>query len=177
MVSSPAVPRCHRAASSDRSAGDPELWQHAAGAELPEGTRPGNAYYVGPLATCLLSTVATAMLAVATGTDTVGEAVVLGLVVGVGLAAAVAFVGGVFDPHQIEVPVRVRGTARCDGQPGVPAVGEPRHRASAGWTTGRRGAARSLAASGCWGLVPAGLGCTGSSRVSFQAIGTRGSGV
>jgi hypothetical protein len=48
----------------------------------------------------LLSTVATAMLAVATGTDTVGEAIVLGLVVGIGLAAAVAFVGGVFDPHK-----------------------------------------------------------------------------
>jgi hypothetical protein len=75
-------------------------WQQAAGAEVPEGTRPGIAYYVGPLATCLLSTVATAMLAVATGTDTVGEAVVLGLVVGVGVAAAVAFVGGVFDPHK-----------------------------------------------------------------------------
>jgi Protein of unknown function (DUF1761) len=75
-------------------------WQHAAAAEVPEGTRPGIAYYVGPLATCLLSTVATAMLAVATGTDTVGEAIVLGLVVGIGLAAAVAFVGGVFDPHK-----------------------------------------------------------------------------
>jgi hypothetical protein len=75
-------------------------WQHAAGAQVPEGTRPGIAYYVGPLATCLLSTVATALLAVATGTDTVGEAIVLGLVVGVGVAAAVAFVGGVFDPHK-----------------------------------------------------------------------------
>lgn len=75
-------------------------WQRAAGAELPEGTRPGIAYYVGPLATCFLSTVATAMLALATGTDTFGEAIVLGLVVGIGLAAAVAFVGGVFDPHK-----------------------------------------------------------------------------
>src|SRR5918992_1909646 len=75
-------------------------WQRAAGAAPPEQTRPGAAYYVGPLVTCLLSTVATAMLANATGTDTLGEAIVLGLVVGIGLAAAVGFVGGVFDPHK-----------------------------------------------------------------------------
>jgi Protein of unknown function (DUF1761) len=75
-------------------------WQHASGVEVPEGTRPGIAFYVGPLATCFLSTVATAMLALATGTDTVGEAIVLALVVGIGYAAAVAFVGGIFDPHK-----------------------------------------------------------------------------
>jgi ABC-type dipeptide/oligopeptide/nickel transport system permease subunit len=75
-------------------------WQRAAGVETPEGTRPGIAYYIGPIATCLLSTVPTATLALATGTDTFGEAIVLGLVVGIGFAAAVAFVGGIFDPHQ-----------------------------------------------------------------------------
>jgi hypothetical protein len=44
-------------------------WQRASGAESPEGQRPGIAYYIGPLFTCFLSTVATAMFAMATATD------------------------------------------------------------------------------------------------------------
>jgi hypothetical protein len=80
-------------------------WQRASGIEIAEGQRPGVAFYVGPLATCFLSTVATAMLALATGTDTFGEAVVLGLVAGIGYAAAVAFVGGIFDPHKSQPQV------------------------------------------------------------------------
>jgi Protein of unknown function (DUF1761) len=75
-------------------------WQRSSGVDIPEGEQPGAAFYIGPLATCLLSTIATAMLAVVTGTDTVGEAIVLALVVGIGYAAAVAFVGGIFDPHK-----------------------------------------------------------------------------
>jgi Protein of unknown function (DUF1761) len=75
-------------------------WQRASGAEMPEGQRPGIAFYLGPLVTCFLSTVATAMLALTTATDTLGEAIVLGVVVGIGYAAAVAFVGGIFDPHK-----------------------------------------------------------------------------
>jgi hypothetical protein len=75
-------------------------WQRASGVAMPEGTQPGIAFYVGPFVTCLLSTVATALLAAATGTDTFAEAIVLGLVVGIGYAAAVAFVGGIFDPHK-----------------------------------------------------------------------------
>ena len=34
------------------------------------------------------------------GTDSFGEAIVLALVVGIGYAAAVAFVGGIFDTHK-----------------------------------------------------------------------------
>jgi hypothetical protein len=75
-------------------------WQRASGVEIREDQRPGVAFYVGPLVTCFLSTIATAMLALATSTDTFGEALVLGLVVGIGYAAAVAFVGGIFDPHK-----------------------------------------------------------------------------
>jgi Protein of unknown function (DUF1761) len=75
-------------------------WQRASGIVVPEGERPGAAFYIGPLLTCFLSTVATAMLALATATDTFAEAIVLGLVAGIGYAAAVAFVGGIFDPHK-----------------------------------------------------------------------------
>jgi hypothetical protein len=75
-------------------------WQRSSGVEMPEGEQPGMAFYIGPFATCLLSTIATAMLAVVTATDTFGEAIVLALVVGLGYAAAVAFVGGIFDPHK-----------------------------------------------------------------------------
>jgi hypothetical protein len=55
---------------------------------------------VGPFVTCLLSAIATTVLEHVSRTDTVGEALVLGLVVGIGYAAAVAFVGGIFDPHK-----------------------------------------------------------------------------
>jgi hypothetical protein len=75
-------------------------WQRAGGVEIPEGQRPGPAFYLGPLLTCLLATVATAMLAVATGSTTFGEGVVLGVVLGVGVAAAVVFVVGIFDTHK-----------------------------------------------------------------------------
>jgi Protein of unknown function (DUF1761) len=75
-------------------------WQRASGFVLPEGERPGVAFYIGPLVTCFLSTVATAIFALATATDTFAEAIVLGLVAGIGYAAAVAFVGGIFDPHK-----------------------------------------------------------------------------
>lgn len=67
---------------------------------MPEGERPSPAFYIGPLATCFLATVATGMLALATASDTFGEAIALGLVVGLGNAATVAFVGGMFDPHK-----------------------------------------------------------------------------
>jgi hypothetical protein len=40
------------------------------------------------------------MLALATTSDTIGEAIALGLVIGLGIAAAVAFVAGMFDPHK-----------------------------------------------------------------------------
>jgi hypothetical protein len=75
-------------------------WQRAVGFEMPEGEHPGPAFYIGPLATCFVSTAATGMLALATTSDTIGEAIALGLVIGLGIAATVAFVGGMFDPHK-----------------------------------------------------------------------------
>jgi iron(III) transport system permease protein len=36
-------------------------WARSAGVELPEGEQPGAAFYIGPFATCLVSTIATAL--------------------------------------------------------------------------------------------------------------------
>lgn len=63
-----------------------------------ENTSP--AFYLMPLITCALTALALAMLAQATATDTFGEGLTLGLVVGIGVAAAVVFVTGVFDPKR-----------------------------------------------------------------------------
>lgn len=61
---------------------------------------PGPSYYIGPFITCLVATIATAMLAVATGSDTVAEGISLGLVTGVGLVGSALFVTGFFDPKK-----------------------------------------------------------------------------
>ena len=67
-------------------------WIAASGYTSPtEGMSASNAFYVFPAVTCLVAVIALALLAKATGTDTVSEAVVLGLVVGIGVAGAVIF--------------------------------------------------------------------------------------
>ncbi|MGH2554224.1 MAG: DUF1761 domain-containing protein [Actinomycetota bacterium] len=76
-------------------------WIRASGIQMPEGA-PGTAFYVGPFATCLVATIATAMLVEATGSDTLGEGIVLGLVLGIGLALTTLFVTGIFDPKKPE---------------------------------------------------------------------------
>jgi hypothetical protein len=74
-----------------------KAWQKAMGwdGNAPEGA--GAVIYVVPLATCFVATLATALLAAATGTDTLGEGVVLAIVVGIGLSASVLAVTGMFD--------------------------------------------------------------------------------
>jgi hypothetical protein len=79
-----------------------KAWQRSMGWEPPEDFRPGPEFYIGPFITCLLATVAVAMVAASTATDTVAEGVVLGVVAGIGIAGAVLFVTGVFDPKKPE---------------------------------------------------------------------------
>lgn len=75
-----------------------KAWIASSGAATPqEGQRPSATFYVVPLLTCFVSTVATAMIAISSGTDTVAEGIMLGLVVGIGFAAALAVLGGVFE--------------------------------------------------------------------------------
>lgn len=56
--------------------------------------------YVGPAAFYLIAAIATGLLAAATGTDTLSEGVVLGLVLGVGYALTVTATDAVFDPNK-----------------------------------------------------------------------------
>jgi uncharacterized protein DUF1761 len=77
-----------------------KAWQRAGGLQTPEGQRPGPAYIIGPAITCLIATLALAMLAEATGTTKFGQGIVLGLVTGVGIAAPIVAVTGLFDPRK-----------------------------------------------------------------------------
>ncbi|HET9084832.1 MAG TPA: DUF1761 domain-containing protein [Candidatus Limnocylindrales bacterium] len=56
--------------------------------------------YAGPAVFYLIASGVTAILAKATGTDTVSEGVVLGLMVGVGYALTVTATDAVFDPNK-----------------------------------------------------------------------------
>jgi hypothetical protein len=56
--------------------------------------------YAGPALFYLIASIATGLLATATGTDTLGEGAILGLVVGVGYALVVTATDAVFDPNK-----------------------------------------------------------------------------
>ena len=65
-------------------------WIEASGYTSPtSGFSSGQGFYLFPAVTCLLAVIAVALLANAVGADTAGEGLVLGLVVGVAVAAAV----------------------------------------------------------------------------------------
>jgi hypothetical protein len=74
-----------------------KAWQRAGGTEPPEG-RPSAKYYVGPLVTCFIATIATSWLAFSTASNTVGEGIVLGIVVAVGYALTLTVLSGLFEP-------------------------------------------------------------------------------
>jgi uncharacterized membrane protein len=78
-----------------------KAWMAAGGMQMPaEGQRPGPAIYVVPLIGSVLSAIALGMFAVATGTDTIGEGIVLGLVVGVGFAISISLVTATFESNK-----------------------------------------------------------------------------
>jgi hypothetical protein len=64
-------------------------WMRAGGVDVPEDERPGVGIYLVPLVGALLSSIALGMLAEASGTDTAGEGLVLGIVAALGFALAV----------------------------------------------------------------------------------------
>ena len=65
-------------------------WVTASGYESPtSGMSSTNAFYIAPIVTSFVSVIATALLAKATGTDTLAEGIVLGLVVGIGYAVVI----------------------------------------------------------------------------------------
>lgn len=67
-------------------AGFGKTWMRAVGMTMPaDGERPGAAIYVSPLIADLVAAFVTAWLATATGSSSVGDGIVLGLAVSIGL--------------------------------------------------------------------------------------------
>ncbi len=75
-----------------------KAWMRAAAYESPtSGGLSTNAFYVIPLATCLVMVTALALLADAIGVATLGDGVVLGLIAGVGLAVPLLLTTAAFE--------------------------------------------------------------------------------
>jgi hypothetical protein len=73
-------------------------WVAASGYVSPSGgAMSGNLFYIVPAATCFVAVLATALLARATGTDTLVEGLALGLVVGVGYSGATLITTAAFE--------------------------------------------------------------------------------
>jgi hypothetical protein len=78
-----------------------KAWAAAGGLPTPDpGSRPSPAIYLTPLIGSVLSAVALAMLAKATGTDTLQRGIVLGLVVAIGFAVSITFVTAQFESEK-----------------------------------------------------------------------------
>jgi hypothetical protein len=76
-------------------------WMAAGGMTPPEaGTRPGPAIYLTPLIGSVLASVALAMLAAATGSDSLQRGIVLGLVCAIGFAVSIVFVTAQFESEK-----------------------------------------------------------------------------
>ena len=74
------------------------IWMTAGGMEMPaDGRGPGPGIYVVPLVGSVLSAIALGMIAEVTGTDTVSEGIVLGVVTGIGFAVSIALVTATFE--------------------------------------------------------------------------------
>ncbi len=74
-------------------------WMRAAGIE-PDVEGPGAAVYIAPLVGCIVAAIATGMLVVATGSDEVGDGIVLGLVTGIGFALTLIGTTAMFEPSK-----------------------------------------------------------------------------
>jgi hypothetical protein len=73
-------------------------WVSASGYQSPtSGASSSNLFYIVPAATTFVMVVATALIAGATGTDTLTEGVVLGLLIGIGYAAMIVLTTAAFE--------------------------------------------------------------------------------
>ncbi|MFJ8959492.1 DUF1761 domain-containing protein [Lentzea sp. NPDC102401] len=72
-------------------------YQRASGWDLNEPEKISPTVFVVPLATCFVLTLVTAMLGAASNTDNIMEGILLGLLIGVGIALPVRFVTGAYD--------------------------------------------------------------------------------
>ena len=73
-------------------------WMSASGYQSPtSGPQSTSFFYIVPILTSFVAVVATGFIAAATGTDTLGEGVVLGLVVGIGYALTLILTTAAFE--------------------------------------------------------------------------------
>lgn len=73
-----------------------KAWVRSAGVTIQEGQRPGPAIYIVPLIAAFVTTTVAAMLARSTGSSTLGEGFVLGILLGVGFGVALYAVEATF---------------------------------------------------------------------------------
>jgi uncharacterized membrane protein YeaQ/YmgE (transglycosylase-associated protein family) len=76
-------------------------WQRSIGwaaSQRPPQMKPST--YALPAVAYLVAAIATGMLAAATASDTIGEGIILGIVVGLGYAVTLTAVEAVFDPNK-----------------------------------------------------------------------------
>lgn len=74
------------------------MWMAAGGMTREQSEEgPGAAIFAVPLVGSVLSTLALGMLAVASGTDTLSEGIVLGFIVAIGFALAISLVTAAFE--------------------------------------------------------------------------------
>ena len=76
-------------------------WQRSIGwdpEQRPPEMKPTT--YAVPLVANIVMAIAVGLLAAATGTDTIGEGIVLGLIVGIGLSLMHTLVDATFDPNK-----------------------------------------------------------------------------
>jgi hypothetical protein len=74
-----------------------KAYQHASGQDLSPPENQSAAVYAIPPLTCFVITLATAMIGHASRTDNIMEGILLGLVVGIGIALPVRLVTGAYD--------------------------------------------------------------------------------
>jgi hypothetical protein len=75
-------------------------WQRSIGWDESKTPQASAMTYIVPVIAYLVMAVAVGLLAAATGTDELGEGIVLGLVLGIGLSLAHTFVDASFDPNK-----------------------------------------------------------------------------
>ena len=73
------------------------VWTRAGGIVMPQDERPNPVVFVTPLIGSIVAAIALGMIAEASETDTIGEGIVLGLVVGIGFALGISFVTAQFE--------------------------------------------------------------------------------
>ena len=71
------------------------IWEKAMGFERPANWSESKIYYIVPSISCLATSVVVSLISNITNVSSFGEAVVLGLVLGIGIAGAVTFTNAV----------------------------------------------------------------------------------